>query len=418
MFVYEKNYELQSLPRNRGRHVMNLLQVVPYDTYPPRMGGDHRSHGLVKEFPKHGDSVFRFCQGGSPKLYKSLNIRRRVTIEEGYVEYRHLHPLHEAVKVPMILGYPNLLAGWTLRQASDGLRDRINESDVVLVREPWQFKTVDELTPASTPIIYSSHNVETERFNEIERPLFDSQTMSRVRQLEQYAVDHADMIVTTSERDSEVYRTDFDSTAPHVVAPNGTYEEAIRPHNPDAEGVSQLRSRYGIASDADVCLFIGSDYQPNVIAAKHVIEFARELPSVEFVIMGSVGNSLGSDDVRNNVTITGYVEDDFEAHFDLADIALNPMTKGGGTNIKLIDYFARSLPVVSTPFGVRGIAITDGEEVMMADVGDFPAAIRHLGSKPKQQTEMGDAARKLALERYTWEAASNLLHEELTAHIT
>ena len=395
---------------------MNLLQVVPYDSYPPQMGGDHRSHGLVKEFPKHGDTVFRFCQGGSPKLYKSLNIRRQVTIEEGYVEYRHLHPLHEVVKAPMLLGYPNLFAGWTLRHASDGLRDRINEADVVLVREPWQFKAVDELTPASTPIVYSCHNVEIERFNEIARPLFDRRTMDRVRQLERYAVDHADMIVTTSERDAAVYRNEFDSTTPYVVAPNGTYEDSIRTHNPDAEGVAQLRSRYDIALDATICLFMGSDYQPNVVAAEHVVELARELSSVEFVIMGTVGNSLNSGNIPDNVTIIGYVEDDFEAHFDLADIALNPMTKGGGTNIKMIDYFARSLPVISTPFGVRGIEVTDGGEIVVAEVADFSAAVTRLASQPERRREIGVAARELASERYTWEAASRLLREELTEY--
>jgi len=211
-----------------------------------------------------------------------------------------------------------------------------------------------------------------------------------------------------------VYRNEFGSTAPDVVAPNGTYEESIRPHNPDAEGVSQLRSRYDIAPDATVCLFMGSDYQPNVVAAKHVVEFARELPSAEFVLMGTVGNSLDSGEVPGNVTITGYVEGDYEAHFDLADIALNPMTKGGGTNIKLIDYFARSLPVVSTPFGARGINVTHGEEIVVAGVGDFSAAVARLDSQPGRQTKIGSAARERASERYTWEAASKLLREELT----
>lgn len=392
---------------------MNILQVVPYDSYPPRMGGDHRSHGLVKEFPKHGDTVFRFCQGGSPKFYKSLDIRRQVTIEEGYVEYRHLHPLHEAAKAPMLLGYPNLFAGWTLRHASDGLYNRISEADVILVREPWQFKTVDKLTPTSTPVIYSSHNVETERFDEIARPMLDDWTMDRVQQLEQYAVDHADAIVTTGDRDSEVYNTEFDSTAPHIITPNGTYRDVIRPHDPNTKNVEKLRSQYGIENDATVCLFMGSDYQPNRIAARHVLTFARELPTIEFIIMGTVGKNLNSGEVSENVTITGYVEDDFETHFDLTDIALNPMTKGGGTNIKLLDYFARSLPVVSTPFGARGIETTDGEDIVIATVDHTPEAISDLESETDLQARIGAAARENVSGRYTWESASNHLRNQI-----
>lgn len=395
---------------------MYLLQIVPYDSYPPRMGGDHRSHGLVKEFSKMGDTVFRFCQGGSPKLYKSLDLQRRVTVQEGYVEYRHFHPLHEAVKAPMLFGYPNLFAGWTLRHASDGLRGRISEADVVLVREPWQFETVDEMTPESTPIVYSSHNVETERFAEIDQPFFDDWTMERIREMEQYAVDHADAIVTTSERDAEVYRDEFGSTVPHIVAPNGTYQDAIRPHNPDADGVAELRSRYDIDGDAIVCLFMGSDYQPNVVAAEHVIEFARELSDVEFVIIGTVGNSINSRDVPENVTITGYVEDDFEAHFDLADIALNPMTKGGGTNIKLIDYAARGLPVVSSPFGVRGIEKELGS-VVVADMETFPDSISNLASNPDQRQRIGERSRRTTSNKYTWEKTSVYLRSQLIKHV-
>jgi glycosyltransferase involved in cell wall biosynthesis len=234
-----------------------------------------------------------------------------------------------------------------------------------------------------------------------------------VRELEQYAVDHADLIVTTSERDSAVYRNEFGSTASHVVAPNGTYEDAIRSHRPDSAEASSLRSQYGLTSDATVCLFMGSNYQPNVLASKHVIKFARELPSTEFVIMGSVGNDFDPQNLPSNVTITGYIDEKFESHFDMADIALNPMTTGGGTNIKVLDYFARSLPVVSTPFGVRGIQVETDNAIVIADIEDFSNAISTLASNTGQQKVIGDNARQLAANRYTWEGASIRLRDRL-----
>jgi len=162
---------------------------------------------------------------------------------------------------------------------------------------------------------------------------------------------------------------------------------------------------------------MGSDYQPNVVAAEHVIEFARELPDVEFVIMGTVGNSLTSREVPGNVTITGYIEDDFEAHFDLADIALNPMTTGGGTNIKLIDYTARGLPVVSSPFGIRGLKTEFGSAVAVADIDAFPDSISNLASNPQQRQRIGERSRRITSNKYTWEKASISLRSQLVKHI-
>lgn len=389
---------------------MYLVQVAPYVTYPPRQGGDHRTHGLVKEFPEFGDTVERFCQGGSPAMYKSLDFRREVEIVENYREYRHLHPLHEILKAPMLFGYPNVFQGGTLKVASDGLGRMLDEADVALVREPWQTPYVLDRVDEDTPVVFSSHNVETERFGDIHQPVFEDWYERRVDKLEQRSVEGADAVVCTSERDANVYRDKYEPNGPILIAPNGTYEENIREHKPGSEHANQVRKRHGIAEDATVCLFMGSNYKPNVEAARETIEIARELcerpPSVQFLIIGSVGNALDASSLPENVTVTGYVEDDFEAHFDASDVALNTMLSGGGTNIKLIDYFARSLPVVSTPFGVRGIDVTPGDELLLAEPENFPEAIITLSEDPDMRHAIGKAGRRLAAEKYTWESAS------------
>jgi hypothetical protein len=35
-------------------------------------------------------------------------------------------------------------------------------------------------------------------------------------------------------------------------------------------------------------------------------------------------------------------------------IGLNPVVTGGGTNLKLLNYLSRGMPVMTTPFGTRG----------------------------------------------------------------
>jgi glycosyltransferase involved in cell wall biosynthesis len=262
--------------------------------------------------------------------------------------------------------------------------------------------------------------VETERFGDIYQPVFEEWFEGRVNALERQSVEGADAVVCTSERDANVYREKYDPGGPILIAPNGTYEDDLRKHRPDSEAARRIRSKYGIPEDAIVCLFMGSNYRPNVEAAEATVdiahEFRAESTSVEFLIMGSVGNALDDSSVPENVTVTGYVEDDFEAHFDASDIALNAMRSGGGTNIKLIDYFARSLPVVSTPFGARGLDATPGDELVVAEIDKFQESITSLAGDPNRRREVGAGGRRLAAKAYTWEASSRKLHDFVNVH--
>ena len=386
---------------------MNILQVSPYVVEPPNTGGDHRSHGIVKEFPRLGAEVVRYCQGGSPETYRNLDFRREIPIASGYVEHRHLFPLHDLAMAPVLLGYPNIFAGSTLRYWSGPLDRLLNDADIVLVRGPWQVKTVLDRT--DVPVVYSSHNVEMERFENIP-PRFYRLFRKRVRRQERIAVEETAATICTSERDAQIYRDRFDITSPLIVAPNGTSKENIRDRTPNSQAARSLRETYGLETETTVAMFVGSDYGPNVCAAEHVLDIAAELqdrqPNLEFLIVGTVGNVI--DTTLSNVTITGFV-DEFEAHFDIADVALNPMTTGAGTNIKLFDYFARGLPVVSTPFGVRGIDVEDGIHVNIATIEEFGEVISGLLDNTEHRHNIGAAAKKLVSDKYTWEEISTQL---------
>lgn len=390
---------------------MKVLQVSPYVVEPPRTGGSHRTHGLVKEIPHIGGEVTRFCQGGSPDTYRALDFRQKVQVAENYVERRHLNPLHDLAMSPVLFGFPNVFAKYALDFADDGLDALLERSDIVLVREPWQLPVL--LERSDVPVVYSSHNVEIDRFDQIQPPLY-REVKEWVHELERIAVEESAATVCTSERDAEIYRERFDVDTPLFVLPNGTYAENLRERNPNSPLAKSLRQRYGIDHTTTVAIFVGSDYGPNVEAAKHVIQIAEEMektdPPVHFVIVGNVAHAIGVD--RPNVTVTGFVEE-FEGHFDIADLALNPMTTGGGTNIKLFDYFARGVPVVSTPFGVRGIDVEDGEEAFVRELNEFPITINELSADPRVCERVGARARELASEKYTWEAISKNLYEHL-----
>ena len=284
--------------------------------------------------------------------------------------------------------------------------------DILLVREPWQFLTVYDRT--EKPIVYSSHNVEVDRFDSTMSLPFSNWALDKTRELEKKAVQNSEAVVCTSERDADRYRELFDPNTPMCVLPNGTYEEDIREHRPNSERAEKLRQKYGIGSSTTVTLFVGSNYGPNVEAGRKIFEMANRLnddhSDIHLLIVGTVGKSMSSS--LSNMTITGFV-DDFEAHMDLADIALNPILSGGGTNIKVLDYFARSLPVITTPFGIRGIQAKDGHSVITVEIDQFTDAINSLANNPVQRKRIGEKARQLVNTMYTWEVSSRNLHDYL-----
>jgi glycosyltransferase involved in cell wall biosynthesis len=60
---------------------------------------------------------------------------------------------------------------------------------------------------------------------------------------------------------------------------------------------------------------------------------------------------------RDNALIaTGRVPE-VAPYFAAGDAGLNPVTRGSGANVKLFEYLAARLPVISTTFGVRGTAL-------------------------------------------------------------
>ena len=94
-----------------------------------------------------------------------------------------------------------------------------------------------------------------------------------------------------------------------------------------------------------------------------------QLPQVQFVMGGTHGDAFPSHEVPDNVVFTGQVIERVKRTLlAAADVALNPVLHGSGTNLKVIEYLASGVPVVSTAFGVRGLEVGNGgEHLLVAD---------------------------------------------------
>ena len=87
------------------------------------------------------------------------------------------------------------------------------------------------------------------------------------------------------------------------------------------------------------------------------------------------------------------------------DVALNPISSGSGTNIKMLDYFAAGAPVIATEIGARGLGATPGTEYAATDTGDIAEVIDDVISDPTAAARRARLARQIA-ERLDWAAIS------------
>jgi glycosyltransferase involved in cell wall biosynthesis len=390
---------------------MNVLQITKTTIYPPTKGGEHRSHGLLVSFPDEGDTVIRYCQGGLLTNHKLFDIKQQVEIANGYVEYRPLNPFHDIPSlIQLILDIPGYSNEKFLEISfPNKLLKYLQWSDIVLVEGPFQLSPVASKVD-DTPIIYSSHNVESERIETGNRYLknwYDTY----VNSVEMNAIKSADGIIYTSERDKQIFEQEYSPDIPMFYAPNGTYQESLRGRS--ADNNAEYRDKLGISDKSLVGLFVGSKYGPNIAAAAALPQIVTEVnKSREFdvLVAGTVSKNNPDLESAKHLHPLGFV-DDLETVYNLSDIGLNPITSGGGTNIKMIEYMAKGLAVVTTPFGARGFDITGGKNAIVAEIDEFASVLASMSEKTIE--DIGGNALDFVRDNHIWEEISIQLNQDL-----
>lgn len=80
-----------------------------------------------------------------------------------------------------------------------------------------------------------------------------------------------------------------------------------------------------------------------------------------------------------------------------------PIRSGGGSRIKALEAVALGVPVVSTSFGIAGLELRPGIDVLVAETAaEFAEAVRRLQSEPTlRETLVANARRSVAAHHST-----------------
>ena len=97
-------------------------------------------------------------------------------------------------------------------------------------------------------------------------------------------------------------------------------------------------------------------------------------------------------------------------------ILLVPLRIASGIRMKIIESWARGIPVVATPEAVRGLEAGDGRELLLARDGhEFSAAIRRLVEEPGLRKQLTTAGRNMVATRHDPARIVSLLEETYRA---
>lgn len=290
-------------------------------------------------------------------------------------------------------------------------REIVAKADVVVFSHPWVYPLLAEgINRTRQLLVYDAQNVEALLRYDIlgESPL--GREISRGAAVaEAFLCRAADLVIGCSADDvayfSDLYGVPNDRVA---VVPNGVFANSVMPRGSASSEAAKLA--VGVAGAA--AIFVGSNYRPNAEAAQFIVRrLAPALPDMVFVLCGDVGDE-GSLRVGlpPNVRLTGRVSVEEKLRYlHAADVAVNPMFSGSGTNIKMFDFMAAGLPVISTPIGARGICNSTRHGIVVCGPEEMPREIARMLQNRQDLLRIGSENRTWVAEEFAWEVLSPTL---------
>lgn len=132
----------------------------------------------------------------------------------------------------------------------------------------------------------------------------------------------------------------------------------------------------------------------------------EKMPDVTLTI---VGKNPPADFIQmaeenpNTIKVTGYVPD-LTPYFESAAVLVVPVRAGGGIRVRILEAFARAMPVVTTTVGLEGIEAQPGIDVLVEDdVNSFAEATITIIKDKQLQNKLAKNGRRLAETQYDWQ---------------
>jgi polysaccharide biosynthesis protein PslH len=286
---------------------------------------------------------------------------------------------------------------------------------LVVVEGLWLHRYIDILQPYDCCIVLDSYNVETKVSeqraaatggDDLPSKLIRKILPDRTRVIEHKATHAVDQIWVCSTTDAQLMNELHQPRVPIHIVPNGidvaSYEEVRAGKYPSSKTVA--------ASGHTLIFPAAFSYWPNITAATFLIEsvfprLAARFPDCHLLCVGSMPTPrmLEASQREPRIIVTGIVPD-MRPYLAAASAMAVPLFEGGGTRFKILEAFAARIPVVSTTKGVEGLAVRDGEHLLIAESADeFTDAVQRLWTDGYLVNQLVSKGQALVEQSYSWD---------------
>jgi len=383
--------------------ILLLTQVVPY---PPDSGPKIKTHNVLRYLAqRHEVHLVSFVRGAAEEA-SAAALRRHcasvTTVPLSRSKVRDVLYLLRSLVSPT----PFLI----LRDDSSAFREAVSR-----LLEAHRFDAVhaDQLSMAQFAVglpvptrVLDEHNavwtiVRRSARSELTGPkrLVAEVEWRKLRRYEGQVCRAFDRVTVVSEDDRRALAEAVGGNLTATVIPIAvdTQEASLLPRSAESRHVVSVATMF---------------YPPNVegvywFATEVFPAIRREAPGTSFYLVGSrpppkIANLASPD---SGIDVTGYVAD-LEPILRKSAVMVVPVKSGSGMRVKILEAFARGIPVVSTTVGVEGIEARAEEHLLVADgPAEFARAVLRVLNDPELGGRLARAGRELVEAKYDWRTA-------------
>jgi sugar transferase (PEP-CTERM/EpsH1 system associated) len=388
---------------------MKILWVKAGGLVPPDTGGKIRSYNILRQLARqHSITFFSFYAAHNPDVHTELKqmFDRVVTMPLRISAPKSFAEMYDYA-IHLFSSEPYGIMKYSRPEVRRGLRALLAQEnyDVILC----DFMAAARVIPwdCATPKVLFTHNVEAtiwRRHYEVASNVIwkaiSWQEWRKMEAAERRYLRLADRVLAVSETDRDAFAA-FLNAEKLTVIPTGVDVEYFQPL-PGEETANSL-------------VFTGSmDWLPNEDAifyfAHAILPLIREhSPEVFLDVVGrNPSRKLQAlAESEKSIRLTGWV-DDIRPFVGRGSVCIVPLRIGGGTRLKIFEAMAMGKAVVSTSVGAEGLAVRSGENIILADTpNNFAQAVISLLRDPRRRQQLGNAARTLVQENYSWTIVAN-----------
>ena len=295
--------------------------------------------------------------------------------------------------------------------------------DLICVTEPYGIISTS-LTCSRTPVVYDAHDIVSDHaklyfqrlkmdFKVVRVPLINKIVkwllLNYMHLLERLACQRAKHIIAISELDRQGFIRRYHIDESKITA------IPIWVAVDDSSRISS-RQKQSVESHKTKIIFHGiyhhmANYEAFKLIEDYIApEVKKYNDNIQFLLAGTDVPQF----TRGNVKSLGYVRE-LSKLFETCSIGIAPLLQGTGINMKVLDYMAAGLPIITTRQAVRGIGLENGRHAIILDTVDdnFINAILSLVSDKQRREMLGKNALEFLKEKHNRENIQSKLDEML-----